>query len=305
MSNNIVSYLDLIHQRIKQNPPKALQGVKLEMPAAGQLHRLAEFDMYPEWFYLITEVNENYCEVIPGSLDGVMAGTEDIILPEDVMGDYVFLSLDMAATLPIEAVGEGFAVLDDETYNRVIDSQIEYETGQKGDGPSFAFALLGYAGEEDSRRVYHTKIAELIQHWQKELRAGTFEEKSTDDTWQNRVKEIFESSEFVPAFPVREGTLAAGGEEKDLVCECTVNGFADLITVEYEVKAKTLRIVCFTPDDEYSYLFDQWQIVDRKGEIIGTISGERAVIENMTDFDGMICLCDTSGQLHPLQNRGE
>lgn len=303
--SNISSYLDLIHQRIKQNSPKALQGVKLEKPAAGQLHRLAEFDMYPEWFYLITEVNDNYCEVIPGSLDGVMASTEDIILPEDVMGDYVFLSLDMAATLPIEAIGEGFAVLDDETYNRVIDSQIEYETGQKGEVPSFAFALLGFAGEEDSRRLYHAKIAELIQHWQKELLAEVFEEELIEDTWQSKVKEIFESTEFVPVFPVQEVALAAGEEEKELVCECTVKGFSELVSVEYEVKAKTLRIVCFTPDDEYSYTFDQWQIVGQNGEILGAISGERAVVENMTDFDGMICLCDTSGEFHTLQNRGE
>ena len=78
-----------------------------------------------------------------------------------------------------------------------------------------------------------------------------------------------------------------------------------MVSVEYEVKAKTLRIVCFTPDDEYSYTFDQWQIVGQNGEILGAISGERAVVENMTDFDGMICLCDTSGEFHTLQNRGE
>lgn len=163
-----INYLELLKERLENL--KATQDVELLDLAPGQLHRWAEFEELPELFYLITEINDDYCDVIPGSLDAVMAGTGDIILPKDVLGDFVFLSLDMAATLPRKALGKGFAILDDATYDRVIDSQIEFETGSKGATPSFPFAALGFAGREDSRRIYHQKMSEIIQNWQKGIR---------------------------------------------------------------------------------------------------------------------------------------
>ena len=92
----------------------------------GQLCRTAEFKKNPDIFYLITEVEEKSCKVIPGSFDAYMAGVNDIILPRNVTGNFVFLSLDLVAEIKREAIGKIFAKLDEQTYNRIIDSVIEY-----------------------------------------------------------------------------------------------------------------------------------------------------------------------------------
>lgn len=137
--------------------------IKLE---SGLLCRTAEFTDNPDIFYLITDVRENYCEIIPGSFDYHMAGLNDIILPKNITGNFTFLSLDMAATVDRKSIGKVFARLDKQTYNRVIDSQIEYETGEKGEVSSFPFAALPYASEHDPRVTYHKNISDIIRRAQ-------------------------------------------------------------------------------------------------------------------------------------------
>jgi hypothetical protein len=159
---NAKRHWEQLRQYIKEHPTTAKQGLTLTTPAPGQLHRPVDALGEPDVFYLITEVQDDYVEVIPGSFDSMMACTDDIILPKSVFGKFTFLSLNLSATLPASAIGEGFAVLDDDTYNRIIDSQLEYETGEKGELPSFPFAALPYFSKSDPRKYYHDRIAEII-----------------------------------------------------------------------------------------------------------------------------------------------
>ena len=291
---------------VENNKISAQSGLDIAVPAPGQLHWPADRGNFPDWFYLVTEVREDVLEVIPGSFDSVMAGPEDIILPREVMGEYVFLSLAMAATLPKDAVGRGFACLDDDTYNRVIDSQIEYETGEKGEQPSFAFAALPYSHGNDSRKAYHRGMLKMLQAEQAKLLAGIFAaEEAEEDFLAEKVKALVASGRFVPVFGPRRSTLAAGAETKNPRVSCRMEGFDDIIVVEYEPAAKTLRIMCFTPEDEYSQAFDNWRIVDKDAVQLGTVVGHKAIIKDLAEFDGMICLVDESGECHVLNKLEE
>lgn len=160
---NAKRHWEQLCQRIKEHPTTAKQGLTLPTPAPGQLHWPISPADEPDMFYLIVEVFDKYVEVIPGSFDAMMACTDDIILPKSVFGKFTFLSLNLSATLPDSALGKGFAVLDDDTFNRIIDSQLEYETGEKGELPSFPFAALPYASESDPRKFYHDHIVDIMK----------------------------------------------------------------------------------------------------------------------------------------------
>ena len=143
----------------------AKQGLESEEKFPGMLYRTAQFKDHPEVFYLLTSVDGETCDIIPGSLDGIMAGPDDIVLPKSALGDFVFLSLDLAATLPVSSLGKGFAMLDNNTYNRIIDSQIQYDTGEAGDRPSYCFGL-SYISQHDSRIAYHEVLGDIVQQAQ-------------------------------------------------------------------------------------------------------------------------------------------
>lgn len=126
-------------------------------PQAGQLHRSTD----PDWFYLVTEVAPDRVEIIPGSFEVLEAGPDDIVLPSSIFGDMFFLSLDLATAVPASALKDCFAIMDDVSYDRVIDSQIEYDTGEKGDNPSYPRAL-SYISRHDPRIKFHNKMAKRI-----------------------------------------------------------------------------------------------------------------------------------------------
>ena len=288
-------------KQLRQKKTTATQGLNLSTPAAGQIHWPLTSET-PDVFYLITEVFEDCCEIIPGSFDSMMACSDDIILPQDVFGDFVFLSLNLAATVPATAVGKGFARLDTDTYNRIIDSQLEYETGEKGENPSFAFAALPYASTSDPRKFYHDSIAEMIIKAQQKFLKENFEDLSDNiigrDFCQQR------KIELIPVFEEEEFVLAAGDEKSNAFCECYVDCSEDLITVEYELAAKSLRIKCYTPEDESSYFFDGWYVWSSTGKTLGIIVEGKLLINDLECFDGKLSLQDEYGYFYPLNKRG-
>lgn len=149
----------------------AVQGVELTEPAVGQLHISKEQIASPEsveihdFFFLVIKVSEKSCNVIPGSWDGIMAGPQDIVLPQDVLGQYVYLSPDMQTTVPREALANGFAILDNETYQRVLVSLTKTSGNGKGKEEStrpFSGAMP-YISDFDDRIEYHKTQQELLE----------------------------------------------------------------------------------------------------------------------------------------------
>ena len=149
----------------------AVQGVELTEPAPGQLHISKEQIASPEsveihdFFFLVIKVSEKSCNVIPGSWDGIMAGPQDIVLPQDVLGQYVYLSPDMQTTIPREALANGFAILDNETYQRVLVSLTKTSGNGKGkeESPRPFSGAMPYISDFDDRIEYHKTQRKLLK----------------------------------------------------------------------------------------------------------------------------------------------
>ena len=287
---------DKLLRLIKENPPSARQGLNTEKKTPGMLCRTTEFEANPDLFYLVTEIDGNYCDIIPGSLDGIMAGPDDIVLPKNVLGDFIFLSLDLAATLPVKALGKAFAMLDNDTYNRIIDSQIKYETGEKGDSPSYSFGLP-YISKFDSRVAYHEIITDLVQQAQAPVYSEVFANAAEPIDFAATVKKWFQS-QFTPAFDAPEVALAAAAARKNPQAECTVAGFTGSVILEYSIMEKQLHIDFYDADGNIEkQQFENWKIVNEQGDTLGSVRGGTAIVP-MAEFNPRICLIDPEGNIH-------
>ena len=181
---DVKNILEELRATVADNPTSAIQGVKLEEikvqqlhPSQEQLKQLEDEDVQ-DFFFLITQVGENTCEVIPGSMDGVMAGPDDIVLPKNILGQYVYLSLDMKTTVPKSALSDGFAILEEECYQRVLASCKEFDGEAAGEIPAYSRAMP-YISAHDDRIEYHKKQQQLIENMQKyygKLRVLNFSE---------------------------------------------------------------------------------------------------------------------------------
>ena len=169
---DIKNILEELRANVADNATSASQGLKLEdvkvqqlHPSQEQLKQLENTDIQ-DFFFLVTQVDENTCKVIAGSMDGIMAGPNDIVLPKNVLGQYVYLSLDMQATIPKNALSAGFAILDKDSYNRIIASCQEFAGDPAGKIPAYSRAMP-YISDHDDRIEYHKKQRELLVDIQK------------------------------------------------------------------------------------------------------------------------------------------
>ena len=266
--------LEQLKTNIAAHPISARQGLVLPVPRPGQLHRTADWAKNPDWFYLVTEVSEDNCEIIPGCFDAMMAGPGDIVLPPEVFGDYVFLSLDMAATLPREAVKIGFAELDVDTYNRVIDSQLEYETGAKGDMPSYPCALP-YISRHDPRIAYHKKMSKLIQSEQTGL----------------VIEETGSGLILPPLWPKLPEVLAAGDERGNIRKKCSIDTRQEVLSMVFSPTEKRAWIKILNADmSDFSTALDGAEVIDSREKVLGAISSGRCGFAVEADFDGSVAI---------------
>lgn len=144
---------------------RSQQGLSLPHPEMGQLHWLKDWDDDSVIFALVLSVYEGYCVVVPGSKDAVQAGPEDIILPRDVMGDFVMLSPLLHMMIPCESLGIGFAKLNPDIYNQVVNVVANTILNRKYECP-FERGIQ-YFDDNDSRIEYHKRMNDAFINAQK------------------------------------------------------------------------------------------------------------------------------------------
>ena len=253
-SDSILSFLDELRKQIKNHPVSARQGLKLTKPAEKQFHHLKESSDIPEMFVLVTDVKDGNCHVIPGSFDAMQGGPDDAVLPKSVMGDYVTLAMDLSTDLPSQALGSGFAILDDKTYQRVLDT-LESFNGKEPKGTPFSFALP-YIGKSDERITYHSRMKSLLEQAKK----------------KNVVQSAFTRHFVISVFPREQMALAAGSGQKDIRLEYAVNDRGLSILVEYSQLDSTFYVNVYNEKGEESNSLDGYQIrMSSSEKILGTI----------------------------------
>ena len=242
---NFDELIKKIRKYNQEHPTTARQGLRLDDIEQGQLHRCKNSEEHPEFFYLILDSDGNDCKIIPGSLDGIMAGPEDIVLPKSVMGDFIFLSLDLAAELPKDSIGKGFAVLDENTFKRVRASLNTFETGKDGNIPSFAFSLP-YAGKYDSRIAYHADLKAVL------------------DSAMNRGIVFF--IDFTA-----ESTALAAAKDETFDMELAIHGISQHLLITFDPENKQMVIHAIEADGETTNTLDGWSVYDESNVSFGKI----------------------------------
>ena len=146
----------------------AKQGLRLLCPAKGQLHWLKSREPGSVIFALVLKVNGDSCDVIPGSKDAMQAGPDDIILPRNVMGDFVMLSPGGCTTIPVDSLGIGFARLDADVFDKVVEAiALSIEGRHETCGFETGFP---YLNDSDARIDFHKKMINQFMEAQKQDR---------------------------------------------------------------------------------------------------------------------------------------
>lgn len=258
--------------------PKAEQGLSLDVPLAGQLHFINS-EVMPEAFVLITNVEGNQCDVIPGSFDALMGGPNDLILPAYVMGDYVSLSMDLATTLSMSSIGKGFAILDDDTYERVLDS-LDVFNGEEAEGKRPFEYALPYIGVSDERIPYHSRLSQLM----KELQSG-------------ELLRNFQRACIFTLWAQRGNALAAGSEKTNPQVEFKVMGKNVTIFIEYFRESKQLSLDVYDADGNASQVMDGCQLRSASGhEVVGIIQDGSLFMDYPANVPGEFKFTDAEGK---------
>lgn len=177
MNNDAKTILELLKKDAAGHKVDLRQGTFSPEPASKQLHRnnsdnFEDYD-FSDFFLLVTKINKNDCEVIPGSLNGIMAGPHDIVLPKGVLGKYIFISPELKTSVPIKCLSDGFAALDDETYSAVMTQCDNLQNNGKFENSPFS-EPLPYISDNDDRITYHNKLQKHVKSMQQSGRIIVF-----------------------------------------------------------------------------------------------------------------------------------
>lgn len=291
MKTNIKQILEDLKAYHKNNPTTAEQNLDLSEIKPGQLHRTNDAEKnYDLFYFVVSKTDSNHSEVIPGTFDSFSAINTDIVLPKNVMGDFISLSLDLATIIPDRSIGKCFAIPDKETATRIIASLRQYQTGIAGEIPSYPFALPPI-GKNDPSIAFHQRIKNVVES----AKNATTEIIADFIT---SIKDFFTLNPE-PVFGTPELALAAGTKQQ-LFAEFQIEEYDGSLSLGYDIEEKRLIINVFNADGEDSSALDGWKIFNIDGQELSTIQSAEAVIENLQTFDGMICLIDSDGNIHKL-----
>lgn len=140
---------------VKVRPLLSSQGKILSSPGKAQVHFVKTFPEDSEFFALVVNVCDEFCDVVPGCFDAMQAGPDDIFIPEEVLGEAVMLAIGSLCTVHRTAIGDGFAMLRSDSYNNIISAVIKYENGLEDLGFDRGYK---YLSENDPRIETHRSM---------------------------------------------------------------------------------------------------------------------------------------------------
>lgn len=296
--------LNYIRKQNESHPVLAERGLDLKTIAPGQLHFPLHDNESAEIFYLVLRKCGNYYLVIPGSLHGRMAGGYDIVLPKNVMGDYIFLSLDLAKVLPASTIAKGFARLDETTFSRVEEAYDSYRAGEPGPYP---FALP-YASENDPMAKYHEEIRDIIN--QSADLGQTILNHFQSSPELSKCTMLFPRPLAIardtglrktPSLPFMKTTPTTPASDDKNKVRCRMPGYKDFVfLVEYLPADGILKLLCQAPDGSAASCFDSWRLADDKGVVFCEIRDGKAEVCDLKQWNGALCLVDGKQCIHVL-----
>ena len=297
MKTNIKNILAKLKEHHRNAQTTAMQNLDFSDIKAGQLHRTLDIERnYDLFYFIVSKPDADHSEVLPGTFDSIHAVNTDIILPKNVLGDFIALSLDLATVIPDSAIGNCFAIPDEATQKRIVASLQQYRSGISGKIPSYPLGLPPIS-KYDPCIELHQQLKQVVE-----------EAKTAGDTiikvvvdFAQRIKEHFKLNPE-PVWNMPELTIAAG-DQKQCMADLEVEGIEETISVSYDNETKCLIINVFDADGEDSSALDGWKIFDAEARELGTICDSAAEIKDLQTCDGKICLVDPQGNVYLLTGK--
>ena len=297
--------LAYVRKQNELHPILATRGLKLQTIEPGQLHCPLDSEDFSEVFYLILRKCGGYYLVIPGSLHARMAGDQDIILPKNVMGDFISLSLDLAKVLPASSIGNGFAKLDEATFANVEVAYDNYKIGKSGPYP---FALP-YGSVNDPMAQYHENIRDLVNQacdLTQTIRNHfaespiLFKKALLFPTPMAIARDIgILKKRSLPSFMMPQQDKSSNESKK--TARCRIQGYDDAIfNVMYYYEEGILQLTCRKTNGDTVSCFDSWLLADESGTIFSEIKAGKAEIHALKQWKGALCLIDGKQCIHTL-----
>lgn len=297
MKTNIQNILAKLKEHHRNTQTTAKQNLDLSEIKTGQLHRTLDTEKnYDLFYFIVSKPDAEHSEVLPGTFDSIHAVNTDIILPKNVLGDFIALSLDLAAVIPDSAIGNCFAIPDETTQKRIVASLQQYRSGIPGKIPSYPFGLPPIS-KHDPCLELHQQIKQVVE-----------EAKTVGDTiikvivdFAQRIKEHFKlNPEPVWNIP---GQVLAAGDQKQYMADLEIEEIKETISVRYDNEIKRLIINVFNAEGEDSSALDGWKIFDAEAQELGTICDSVAEIKDLQTCEGKICLVDPLGHIYLLTGK--
>ncbi|MBP5585868.1 MAG: hypothetical protein J6Y92_05900 [Lentisphaeria bacterium] len=251
-------------------------------PEPGQLHSLAvETDMWEE-FVLVLEKNDDTCQVIPGSMNAMKGGPDDILIPDPDSDALWMLSLPLVTELPTDALLPAFAKIPAGMLEYIRKGVEKAGKHEPLDG-SYRFCLP-YIGTGDSRIDYHERLSDLLR--------------------KAEMKNRMDGFTFRPLWDNEESMALAAGSEKGIIQKkCVVEGREELLSLKYSPEKDAVWIYVFSADRSgISAALDGTEIIDSDERVLGTIQAGECRLNVERGFDGRIALRLKDGTIRLLKS---
>lgn len=278
--NKRTDVASLLNERNARRKEAAAPRTLSISPEPGQLHSLAvETDMWEE-FVLVLKKNGDTCQVIPGSMNALKGGPDDILIPDPDSDALWMLSLPLVTELPTDVLLPAFAKIPAKMLD-YIRKGVEKAGKHEPLDRSYKFCLP-YIGTGDSRIDYHKRLSELLQ------KAGT--------------KNSLNGFTIHPLWDNEDSmALAAGSEKENILKTCVIDGRAELLCLEFSPEEKAVWIEILSADgQDVVTTLDGSEIVDPNEHVRGVIRNGKCKLSVSRDFDGSIAIRLKDGTIRTL-----
>ena len=137
-----------------------------------------KFDKRTDFFFIVTGIEDDVIDIIPGSSNTLKAGPKDAILPpgaiprvllrKSTFGRIGFLAMDMLMSISPETPSQYVGRLDQSTWRQLQATLRERETGEVTAADTLATAIP-YVDDEDPRVEYHKEMWQWAKSVQKTI----------------------------------------------------------------------------------------------------------------------------------------
>ena len=255
------------------------QGMKLPIPAKGQLRRIKDNNDDFSAFAYVVAVENDSCDIMLGDKDAMKASVNDFVLPPSVLGDYVMLSPGLRSVVPATSLGPGFALLDEQVRSRIDRALEKCDAGVDDLGFVRGYP---YVSMLDDRIAYRLRMSRKLFMMRGEEESPFVQ------------SHVFES----------DSALAAAEAPQQVAAKCKVDGLEGVVHVMYTPGDRHLMLRVFGPDHCRSQALDGWGVFVNDAEFFGTIEDGRLGHAVDGHFNGVLSLVDSNGSIHLLQEDG-